>query len=316
MNVLKRILGLLKVDASKDGAQSVMTGGGLSKESVRSVMTGGGVSKKSCCVSDTDLQTDDDVPRSEELGERCKSVSELQDPYSPAPKKTSFQRKLEAAMMPRRRRHKVRGLKKERFVRPTSNLELVLDDMATDPRKLGVDCYSSWFAPIYTRTRQSAGEVLVRAGAQIIAATAMDIGVGIKDVVLAKKRAAEREAQLAKRRKYYDAEAVKRRARAAQIRAAVPPPENPMPTAIQLLSAYRHRHDGEAEKLRFGRLMIDLDEHVHYRLLIDGNRITGNTGGVREWLVANCPELVKHYHTCQRFKRKVQEDPALAERKE
>ena len=89
-----------------------------------------------------------------------------------------------------------------------------------------------------------------------------------------------------------------------------------MPSAAELLDAYRRRHDSEEAKLRFGRLMIDLDEYVRCQVVRDGTRIVGTTGGVQEWLERNCPELAKHYHTCQRFKRKVQEDPTLSERRD
>ena len=164
----------------------------------------------------------------------------------------------------------------------------------------------------YDHSRQSGSEILVRAAASVVAAGVMDAGEAAYRLVTAKRRAEERAATLAARRKYYAAENEKRRQEAEEIRAAVPPPENPMPTPEQLIAAYSQRHDSEEAKIRFGQLMIDLDEHVRYRLVLEKGRIVGSSGGVREWMAENCPELLPHYHTCQRFKRKLQDDPALA----
>ena len=227
-------------------------------------------------------------------------------------KKSRFLQRLERAMMPRCRKHKMRGLKRPKFVRPKSHLEALAQDMATDPRQFGRDTMSSFFNFGYDHTRQSGGEVLVRAAGSALVAGAMDAGEAAYRLVTAKRRAAALEA----RRKYYDAENEKRRQEAEEIRAAVPPPENPMPTPEQLIAAYSQRHDGEEAKVRFGRLMIDLDEHVRYRLVQEKGRIVGSSGGVREWMAENCPELLPHYHTCQRFKRKLQDDPALAENRD
>lgn len=238
------------------------------------------------------------------------------DPYSPVPEKSRFERRLEAAKLPRSRKHKVRGKKGAAFVRPATHLEALLDDMRTDERVFGRDCTRQFFPRRYGLTQPSGAEVLAKAGVAIAAAAVMDAGESVVKKLREKQEAAEREARLAVRRKYYGAEQAKRDAENAAIRAAVPPPENRMPSAEELLDAYRRRHDSEEAKLRFGRLMIDLDEHVRYEVVHDGERIVGTDGGVRIWLERNCPELAKHYHTCQRFKRKVQEDPALSERRD
>lgn len=238
------------------------------------------------------------------------------EPYSPVPEKSRFERRLEAAKLPRSRKHKVRGKKGAAFVRPATHLEALLDDMRTDERVFGRDCTRQFFPRRYGLTQPSGAEVLAKAGVAIAAAAVMDAGESVVKKLREKQEAAEREARLAVRRKYYGAEQAKRDAENAAIRAAVPPPENRMPSAEELLDAYRRRHDSEEAKLRFGRLMIDLDEHVRYEVVHDGERIVGTDGGVRIWLERNCPELAKHYHTCQRFKRKVQEDPALSERRD
>lgn len=256
------------------------------------------------------------TPRSEELGERARGGDHVVDPYSPVPEKSRFERRLEAAKLPRSRKHKVRGKKGAAFVRPATRLEALLDDMKTDERVFGRDCTRQFFPRRYSDTRQSGAEVLAKAGVAIVAAAVADAGEAALHKLNAKREAAEREARLVVRRKYYAAERTKRAEESAAVRAAVPPPQNRMPSAEELLDAYRRRHDSEEAKLRFGRLMIDLDEHVRYEVVHDGERIVGTDGGVRIWLERNCPELAKHYHTCQRFKRKVQEDPALSERRD
>lgn len=256
----------------------------------------------------------------------CKSAAEsvaamrggrvLVDPCSTVPKKSRFQKKLEMAMMPRCRKHKVRGARKAKFVRPSSRLEAVLDDYATDPRRFGVDCSTRFVPSIYSCSRPSGCEVLMRAAGALTVAAAMDVGEAACRLATARRRAAEREAELATRRKYYAAENDKRRREAATIREAMPPPENPMPTPEQLIAAYGRRHENEEAKIRLGMLMVDLEEHVRYQLVLKEGKIAGTVGGVREWMERNCPELAKHYHTCQRFKRKVQDDPTLVERQD
>lgn len=254
--------------------------------------------------------------RSEELGERAMPDGAAVNPYSPVPEKSKFERRLEAAKNPRRRKHKLRDKKGVAFVRPASHLEALLDDMGTDERVFGRDCTRKFFPRGCDFTRPFGAEVLAKAGMAIAAAAVMDVGESVAKKLREKQEADEREARLAVRRKYYGAEQAKRDERNAAIRAAVPPPENRMPSAAELLDAYSRRHDGEEAKLRFGRLMIDLEEYVRCQVVREGARIVGTTGGVQEWLERNCPELAKHYHTCQRFKRKAQEDPTLSERRD
>ena len=118
------------------------------------------------------------------------------------------------------------------------------------------------------------------------------------------------EQSVAERRKYYGKDAERRRMESEKIRAATPPPANPMPTPEALIHAYVHRHVSEEAAIRFGSLVIDLEEHVRRTVAERDNdgRIVGVSGGVRKWLKENCPELLPHYHTCQRFKRKAQPD--------
>lgn len=142
-----------------------------------------------------------------------------------------------------------------------------------------------------------------------VAAAGLDVAEAIRGKVTDVMTATEREAALEKRRKYYETYNAKRRAESQFIASQVVAPKNPCPAPEELLDAYRHRRDGDEGILRFGNLMLDLEEHVRHTIKTEGNKIVGASGGVRDWLEKNCPELAKHYHTCQRFKRKVQEGP-------
>ena len=244
----------------------------------------------------------DDEPRSEELGERGR-ILEV-DPYKPAPKLSKFERRMEKALNPRCRRRNVKH--PPVFERLKSNVEAVLYDLRTSQKPIS----RYFFGPRYRHSDyEPAGEALVKAGVMLVGAAAADCVTAVADKVKERLGRAAREERLAKRRKYYDAAKEKRRAESAEIAAATLPPENAMPTPARLLDAYRHRHDSEEAKLRFGRLMIDLDEYVRRTFVRESSdgRFAGGDGGVRTWLKANCPELAAHYHTCLRFKRKVQE---------
>lgn len=321
MNMLGKLLGVLKGVRMNRSILREDTASIVSATDLQAVQKRYGKTRVSDSASD--LQG---CKSATKFNSACKSAAEsvvsmregreAVDPYLPAPKKSRFQKKLEMAMMPRCRKHKVRVQGKKRFVRPSSCVEAVLDDFARDPRQFGVDCTTRFLPSIYGSSRPSGGEVLMRAAGALTVAAAMDVGEAAYRLATARQRAAEREAELAARRKYYAAENDKRRREAAAIRAAVPPPENPMPTPEQLIAAYGRRHESEEAKIRFGSLMIDLEEHVRYRLVLEEGKIVGTAGGVREWMERNCPELARHYHTCQRFKRKVQDDPTLVERRD
>ena len=243
----------------------------------------------------------DDVPRSEELGERGRILAV--DPYKPAPKLSKFERRMEKALNPRCRRRNVKH--PPVFERLKSNVEAVLYDLRTSQKPIS----RYFFGPYRHSDYEPAGEALVKAGVMLVGAAAADCVTAVADKVKERLGRAAREERLAKRRKYYDAAKEKRREESAEIAAATLPPENAMPTPARLLDAYRHRHDSEEAKLRFGRLMIDLDEYVRRTFVRESSdgRFAGGDGGVRTWLKANCPELAAHYHTCLRFKRKVQE---------
>ena len=243
----------------------------------------------------------DDEPRSEELGER-ERILEV-NPYKPAQMLSKFERRMEKALNPRCRRRNVKH--PPVFERLKSNVEAVLYDLRTSQKPIS----RYFFGPYHHSDYEPAGEALVKAGVMLVGAAAADCVTAVADKVKERLGRAAREERLAKRRKYYDAAKEKRREESAEIAAATLPPENAMPTPARLLDAYRHRHDSEEAKLRFGRLMIDLDEYVRRTFVRESSdgRFAGGDGGVRTWLKANCPELAAHSHTCLRFKRKVQQ---------
>jgi len=210
-----------------------------------------------------------------------------------------FERRLEKAKNPRARRRNEKRPRK--FVRAKSHVEAVMRDMLAEgggdgrifdpnPVKMSDNIAGSVFAPA----------MAVR---DLAIAAAMD-GVEAVKKRLGKK---ERMKKLAKRRKYYAAAAAKREERREQIRAATPKPANPCPTAKALNEAYARRRESEQWQLRFGTLMIDLEEHARREYAIAGNKFTGSSGGVKDWLKDHCPVLAAHYSTCQRYKRLAQD---------
>lgn len=248
----------------------------------------------------------DYTPRSEELGDSGLRAGSY-DPNSGDAKPTRFERRMDAALHPRQRRHHVKR-KGVAVRRPQTRVQAWLGEIAAEPEMITPD-YSPFLCPRqHLWQMYDAGEEAAKASVALAVASVADRVEAVVDKVKERAMRGQREMALAKRRKYYAAEHEKYRREIEKIRMATLPPENPMPTPEELLAAYTHRHDCEEAKLRFGRLMIDLDEHVRYEVRMSDGRISGTDGGVRDWLTRNCPELAKHYHTCQRFKRKVQED--------
>ncbi len=232
-------------------------------------------------------------------------------------KPTRFELRLQKAMNPRCRKYN-RHLPQPAAEPPPqrSNLQAVIEDIRNGdlaaPRP-------NPFIPGGSRANSISDGIESAAKAAVFVA-----GAVVADIVDSAKTALEagkakrqekidslnHEQSLAERRKYYKKDAERRRVESEKIRAATPPPSNPMPTPEALIHAYVHRHTGEEAAIRFGSLVIDLEEHVRRTVAERGNdgRIVGVAGGVRKWLKANCPELLPHYHTCQRFKRKAQPD--------
>jgi len=210
-----------------------------------------------------------------------------------------FEKRLARVLHPRaRKRNKKRPTK---FVRPSSNLAAVLYELQ-HPIDIGrhqrVMPYGGETAA--TKFCHELGGTI---GALTVAA-ALD-GVDAVKYQLGKK---ERMLKLERRRQYYAAETEKRTAQREQLRLATVEPINPCPTPEALTDAYLHRRDSDECLLRFGMLMIDLEEHAKRNWQITGNKFTGSSGGVKDWLKENCPLLADHYSTCQRYKRLAQED--------
>lgn len=250
----------------------------------------------------------DYTPRSEELGDSGLRAGSY-DPNPGDAKPTRFERRMDAALHPRQRRHHAKR-KVVAFKHPQTRVQALLEELAAEPEVNTPDYSPSLYPWQHLWQVCDAGGAVARVGVALAVASVADGVEAVVDKVKERAMREQREMELAKRRKYYAAEHEKYRREVEKIRSATLPPENPMPTPEELLVAYVHRHDSEEAKLRFGRLMIDLDEHVRYEVRMSDGRISGTDGGVRDWLARNCPELAKHYHTCQRFKRKVQEDAA------
>jgi len=230
---------------------------------------------------------------------------------------TRFERRLKKAMNPRCRKYKRRlaPTPVESSAATRTHLQAVLEDLRSG------DLAGSHHDPyIYGGSASAKSGIddvgaVVKGAAFVAGAAVADTVDSLKNALKSRKRKGqEKENRLrleqnrAMRRKYYEKEAERRRLEAEQIRAATPPPANPMPTPEALIHAYVYRNVSEEAAIRFGSLIIDLEEHVHWTVRNEHGRIVGGSGGVREWLKKNCPELAAHYHTCQRFKRKAQPD--------
>ena len=241
----------------------------------------------------------------------------MKDPADRKP--TRFELRLKQAKNPRCRKYKRLRAKKpvvELSPRRT-NLQAVLEDIRSGD--LAAPRYDPSLFGGSPLVKRGMGEVesVAKAAVFIAGAAVADVVESAKAVIERRKAKREEEANrirhelnLALRRKYYAKEAERRHRQAEQLRAAMPPPSNPMPTPEALIHADVHRPVSEEAAIRFGSLVIDLEEHVRRRVRHDGARIVGNVGGVRDWLKKYCPELAPHYHTCERFKRKAQPDVA------
>ena len=212
-----------------------------------------------------------------------------------------FKRRLLLAKNPRCRRHNRKHVPSEKA--PRSHVEAFLDELANDVEHVP-DTPLSMGSSAYGRNL-AAGVVtapVIVAGGMAFAAVAD--GIDATKELLSRR---ERAVALKKRRKYYSKDAERRQQNREIVCAAMKPPEHACPTPDELEDAYLRRKEADGE-LRFGTLMIDLEEHVHRKFKISGNKFTGSSGGVRDWLLANSPLLAKHYSTCQRYKRMAQDE--------
>ena len=226
------------------------------------------------------------------------------DPYHEAPKLSRLEQRINAARQPRCRKHKRPVKAPPAFHHYATHFEAFLAEAADYlPYRPSGPLIGTHGDAI---NNFSCGLDVARVAVGATVCLGLDAVNAVKNKVVETIEAPKRAAALEKRRTYYAAYNEKRRAEAALVASNVPAPLNPCPRPEELTEAYYRRHDSEEAKIRFGQLMIDLEENVRYRVETEGNKIVGTTGGVRDWLKANCPELAKHYHTCLRFKRKLQ----------
>ena len=234
-------------------------------------------------------------------------------------KLTRFELRLERAKNPRCRKYNRRlPPPPPAPPAPRTNLQAVLEDLRSgDLAGVHEDPYVCGGSAQAKRVL-SGVESGVKAAVFVAGAMVADAVESVKGAIEARKEKKRQQSEaelrarnLAIRRKYYEKDAERRRDEAERIREATLLPKNPMPTPEALIHAYVHRHISEEAAMRFGNLVADLDEHVRWKLTKRNSegRIVEGSGGVREWLKKNCPELAPHYHTCQRFKRKAQPDP-------
>lgn len=211
-----------------------------------------------------------------------------------------YARRLTLAQDARLRKHHAKPGSKKKFSRPSSHLESFLDELSEDVR-------GAPESPTRQRDLYLAPVALAGVAEGMAVAAAQDVADKTKKVLTARAR----RAALKKRRSYYAAENAKRKEWNRQIKKAVPRPLHACPKPSALKEAYLRRRESEEWKVRFGELMVDLEEHARRSYEISGNKFTGSSGGVKEWLAKHCPILAKHYATCQRYKRIVQDDPRL-----
>jgi len=213
-----------------------------------------------------------------------------------------FERKLELAATPRaRKRH---GKRPEKFVRPKSHVGAAVGEILDAATGGGGGRFYDPNPHVMARNGIDAAMAPVVAAHRLAVAAAMDVADAVKRKLGEKERMAKTE----KRRMYYATDAKRRERQREAIREAMPEVACRCPTPKELTEAYMRRRESEAWQKRFGELMIDLEEHARRKYAIAGNKFTGSTGGVKDWLKENCPLLAAHYSTCQRYKRLAQED--------
>ena len=113
-----------------------------------------------------------------------------------------------------------------------------------------------------------------------------------------------------RRPSYYNAEAERRAAkllaqRSAQHRIRKRSSILLPPSKEELLEAWdkASKRGATEEKLRLGAMMVTIEAVVDNSLVRDGTgAIIGRRGGVKEWLLKNCPKLLAHYSAIMHYK--------------
>lgn len=206
------------------------------------------------------------------------------------------------------RKHNRKPSFAKKIVHPTSHVEAFLQELSDDYH------HAPDSGPIFTGNPGRDAMILTGSMVAPLAVaeglTFAAVADGVDKIKEIAARKAKREA-LERRRKYYEADAARRKAQRETVRAAMPAPVNRCPTPAELIDAYLHRRENAESIERFGTLMIDLEEYAKRVYYITGNKFTGSTGGVKDWLTQHCPLLARHYSTCQRYKRMAQDDKTL-----
>ena len=206
------------------------------------------------------------------------------------------------------RKHNRKPSFAKKIARPKSHVEAFLLELSDDYH------HAPDSGPIFTGNPGRDAMILTGSMvAPLAVAEGLAVAVvadGVDKIKEIAARKAKREA-LERRRKYYEADAARRKAQREAVRAAMSAPANRCPTPAELTDAYLHRRENAESIERFGTLMIDLEEYAKRVYDITGNKFTGSTGGVKDWLKQHCPLLAKHYSTCQRYKRMAQDDKTL-----
>ena len=212
-----------------------------------------------------------------------------------------LQKRLETLSNPRARKHHKKPDFSRSFVRPSSHLESVIDDMRHSPPP------AVWMdAPGLRGPARETMQTISVAG-NVVGKIAAAVTMDAIDSVKAKIEEAKKEKARIRRRKYYATDAAYRKKISEAIQQAKQKPLNPCPSPLALEDAYLHRRDSDWAKIHFGRLVIDLEENAAISYAITGNKFQHTSGGVLNWLKENSPLLAKHYFTCQRYKRMAQD---------
>ncbi len=108
-----------------------------------------------------------------------------------------------------------------------------------------------------------------------------------------------------RRPKYYERERIRRRELRAQRRKITPRRTlNPCPSPERLAELWSVRKRSEADMVRLGSALLDLDAYVDNRLQFDDEgKICGRNPGVKGWLFEHCPDIWAHYKTVMRYKQ-------------
>ncbi len=108
----------------------------------------------------------------------------------------------------------------------------------------------------------------------------------------------------ARRPSYYAREKARRQALAHERRSTRRRTTlNPIPTPEALLAQFGRIRHNPREMLIFGSMLEDLEAYVDNSLVRDPDgTIVGRNGGIKQWLMENCSELGKRYHTVMRYK--------------